>query len=128
MRSIIYRKDTGEIVWVMQGSENDCLYSLRNSFGMAEHSYIEGVADPDRHYVDVATEELRDRQAFDLLVIDNAVEQIPEGTEIMLPDRSWIVADASGAIQLEVDHPETMTLRLRHPHYLAEEIEVFCAP
>jgi len=128
VRSIIYRKDTGEIVWVMQGSENDCLYSLRNSFGMAEHTYIEGVADPDRHYVDVSTEELRERQPFDLTIAENVVSGIPEGTEIMLPNRTWVVADASGTFEPEVDHRQTIALRLRHPHYLDEEIEVFCAP
>jgi len=127
MRSIIYRKGTGEIVWVMQGSENDCLYSLRRH-GLAEHSYIEGAADPDRHYVDVASEELRERQPFDLMLSGNVVSGVPEGTVVSMPGRATVIADASGVLELEVSHPETVSLRLLHPHYLAEEIEVVCEP
>lgn len=127
MISTIYRKDSGEIVFTMRGSERDCFDTLRG-YGVSTHSYIECGSDPDLHYVDVAADELRDRQPFDLTIMGNVVSGIPEGTEIMLPNRTWVVADATGSIELEVDHAQTAELRLRHPRFLATEITVDCTP
>lgn len=127
MRTIIFDKITGEIVMAAKGSENDCLSSLRQ-LGLSRHSYIEGAADPAVQYVDVATEELRDKHTFAPSIAGNVVSNLPEGTIIRMPDRTVVTVDATGAVELEVDHPETITLQLRHLHYLEAEIAVDCTP
>lgn len=127
MKVAIYRKDTGEIVMALKGSERDCLSSLKH-LGLREHSYIEANADANLHFVDVATDELRERMPFPVTVDGNTLRNVPVGTIIMLPDRSRIVMDESGELELVVLHPETVALRLSHPHYLDEtgEMEVQC--
>lgn len=128
MKVAIYRKDTGEIVAALKGSERDCLSSLK-TLGLREHSYIEAEADPDLHFVNVVTDELQDRAPFPITIDGNTVRDVPLGTIITLPDRSKLVMDASGELELSVRYPETVALRLHHPHYLdaTGEIEVVCA-
>ncbi len=131
---VIYEKATGRV---------ECLYScpdghVEASFAAllgedaSSYGYVTNRSiDPAREYIEVESvaRENVPREPFDLTVAGNVVSGVPEGTEVLfLSGRNRVTMDASGLLEIEVDYPETISLKLVHPHHLTTDIDVECEP
>lgn len=126
----IYDKRTGEIVstWTCPPADAQRLYMKQIRGDLANFARLaDAVGDGAQQFVDPATGALIDKEPFDLTIAGNTVSGVPEGTEILLSrDNTRLTMDASGVLEIEVDYPATVTLRLRHPRHATTQIEVPC--
>lgn len=112
-----YDKDTGEIISAGSGAAMH-LDSVKNN----QYGYLEVEGDHRLHYVNLETEELRDKIPFDLTVNGMTISGIPVGTSVRVEDDFYIVDD--GVLEVTSDIPETIRIILKHVNYLKEVLSI----
>lgn len=128
--ALVFVRESGAIVRVQRGFLTDCLEDSAANFDPALYDFLIGEdADPAKHYVDVDAHAVTAKTAFAISIAGNVVSNVPAGTEVLfLSDRNRMTMDGSEQLELAVDYPETIHLRLSHPHFLDTEIAVECVP
>lgn len=111
-------------------SEGRLLYIASRPSVMVDPEVVEREVsrdtDPNSIYLDPVSQEVMDKQPFEVAVAINSLTGIPSDTTATLPGAQVQVHD--GELDFEADVFEVISVHLDHPRYIARLFEVQTGP
>jgi hypothetical protein len=113
----LYSTVDGRVIEVFAGDTEWMVLNLGDDEALAEGDHL-------GKRIDIETGEALPLQTFDLSVSPGTITGIPAGTTATVRGEMLTVDD--GTLEIETNLPATIPVRLNHPLYEEETIEVIC--